>query len=344
MSIQKIILYFQGQLISCFANHPPNLMKLSKVYEGIQKPVNFQIKKDITIYWTIKDSEVILSFKFSRVFLIIMNTPHSSYLGFAEQDFYRVSNSYLVEHSNIMPGNAVIDLACGTGAVTELILEKVQDLQESIVLGVDMSKDAIKESMERLSNWKNVNLKFVQSKVEQLSEIVKIQADKIIFCNGIHMIQDKHSLIQQSKGILKDEGVFAFNTAFFKGAVPQETEHFYRKWMMKSLRSLRAEYGIYPKTEKEKVESRIQLTPEEYETLLENNGFTVNEKVLLPTPMTLDGFLTISEYEEFVDGAMPGVPLEKGRKALKTGARLSFEELNLTSVSRNWLTIVASKK
>ena len=283
------------------------------------------------------------SAEYSQGYINTMETSHSSYAEFADQDFYKVSNSYLVEHCNIVPGNAVIDLACGTGAVTELILEKVQDIQESIVLGIDMSKDAIKESMDRLSNWKNVNLKFIQSKVEHLSEIVKIQADKIIFCNGIHMIQDKDSLIQQSKNLLNDKGIFAFNTAFFQGAVPQETESFYRRWMMKSLRTLKSEYGLSPKSDKDKVESRKQLTPEEYTSLLEDNGFTVNEKILLPTPMTLNGFLTISEYEEFIDGAMPGVPIEKGKNSLKNGARIAFDELNLRSVPRNWLTIIASK-
>ena len=117
------------------------------------------------------------SAEYSQGYINTMETSHSSYAEFADQDFYKVSNSYLIEHCNIVPGNAVIDLACGTGAVTELILEKVQDIQESIVLGIDMSKDAIKESMDRLSNWKNVNLKFIQSKVEHLSGIVKIQAD-----------------------------------------------------------------------------------------------------------------------------------------------------------------------
>ena len=249
------------------------------------------------------------SAEYSQGYINTMETSHSSYSEFADQDFYKVSNSYLVEHCNIVPGNAVIDLACGTGAVTELILEKVQDIQESIVLGIDMSKDAIKESMDRLSNWKNVNLKFIQSKVEHLSEIVKI----------------------------------LINTAFFQGAVPQETESFYRRWMMKSLRTLKSEYGLSPKSDKDKVESRKQLTPEEYTSLLEDNGFTVNEKILLPTPMTLNGFLTISEYEEFIDGAMPGVPIEKGKNSLKNGARIAFDELNLRSVPRNWLTIIASK-
>lgn len=283
------------------------------------------------------------SAEYSQGYINTMETSHSSYSEFADQDFYKVSNSYLVEHCNIVPGNTVIDLACGTGAVTELILEKVQDIQESIVLGIDMSKDAIKESIDRLSNWKNVNLKFIQSKVEHLSEIVKIQADKIIFCNGIHMIQDKDSLIQQSKNLLNDKGIFAFNTAFFQGAVPQETETFYRRWMMKSFRTLKSEYGLSPKSDKDKVESRKQLSPEEYTSLLEDNGFTVNEKILLPTPMTLNGFLTISEYEEFIDGAMPGVPIEEGKNSLKTGARIAFDELNLSSVPRNWLTIIASK-
>jgi hypothetical protein len=91
------------------------------------------------------------------------------------------------------------------------------------------------------------------------------------------------------------------------------------------------------------VAARVQLTVEEYEELLEKSGFTIKRKDLCPAPMDLEGFLAISQYEAFIEGAMPGVPLELGSESLQNGARQAFEELQLKDVPRNWLTVVATK-
>ena len=99
---------------------------------------------------------------------------------------------------------------------------------------------------------------------------------------------------------------------------------------------------MFPKHEK--VAARLQLTADEYEALLLRNGFSVARTHLCPAPMDLAGFLAISQYEAFIEGAMPGVPLEYGSEALQTGARQAFEELGLENVPRNWLTVIATRK
>ena len=268
-----------------------------------------------------------------------MNAGEFSYKEFAEQDFYQPVNTYLIEQAGIQPGQRVVDLACGTGAVTRLILERLRGARESLVIGIDMSSTALREAMNQLGNVRDVALQFIQSRVEQLSENVRERVDSVIFCNGIHMIPDKPALLSQVSASLKPGGVFAFNTSFFQGAVPQETEQFYRRWMFRSIRVLRSRHGLMPKNDK--VESRRQLTPEQYAELLAQHDFRVSRQILLPTPMSLRGFLAISEYEEFIDGAMPGVPLDAGREALQEGARQAFGDLGLESVPRNWLTVVA---
>ena len=60
--------------------------------------------------------------------------------------------------------------------------------------------------------------------------------------------------------------------------------------------------------------------------------------------MDLNGFLAISQYEAFIEGAMPGVPLALGCESLQNGARQAFEELQLKDVPRNWLSVVATKR
>ncbi len=140
---------------------------------------------------------------------------------------------------------------------------------------------------------------------------------------------------------LREGGTFSFNTSFFQGAEPPESEAFYRRWMMKALRVLRSEYGLAPR--RTKVEARRRLSEEEYVGLLEAQGFQVRAREVVKVEMPLKGFEDISEYSLWIEGVLPGVPLEAGSEALKHGAREAFRELGIESSPRNWLLVVASK-
>ena len=68
--------------------------------------------------------------------------------------------------------------------------------------------------------------------------------------------------------------VFAFNTSFYEGGHAPETEQWYRRWMFRSIRILRSEYGLSP-VKAEKVEARQHLTPEQYTQILKEGGFQI---------------------------------------------------------------------
>ena len=271
-----------------------------------------------------------------------MEESRFSYAPFASQGFYQVVNRQLVDMVDFHPGQKIVDLACGTGAVTRLIADRIKGARDSVVIAIDMSASAIREAMAQLGSARDVALEFIHSRAEHLSTIVNFRVDGVVFCNGIHMVPDKQKLVEEVAATLRPGGTFAFNTTFFQGSVPAESEQFYRRWMSKSLRSLKSKHNMFPKHEK--VAARLQLTAEEYEALLLRNGFSVARTHLCPAPMDLAGFLAISQYEAFIEGAMPGVPLEYGSEALQTGARQAFEELGLETVPRNWLTVIATRQ
>jgi len=59
-------------------------------------------------------------------------------------------------------------------------------------------------------------------------------------------VPDKASLLAQLRQKLRPGGVLAINTSFFDGSHPPQTGEFYRRWMMRSLRILKREYGMMP--------------------------------------------------------------------------------------------------
>ena len=172
--------------------------------------------------------------------------------------------------------------------------------------------------------------------------INKNSADTIFFCNAIHYVPDKDALLAEISKSIKPGGKFVFNTSFFEGSHPPESLVFYRKWMFKAARALRRDYGLSP-VRSEKVESRKHLTPDQYRSLLESNGFLVAKQEIDLVMVPIDGWLDISEFEDFISGTMPGVPLDKASAALKRGVWQTFEELKIEYVPRNWLEVVAVK-
>lgn len=265
-----------------------------------------------------------------------------SFIAFSNTPFYQAVNTNLVEMSQIKPGQRVVDLACGTGGVTKIILEKLRDARESLVIGVDMSAIALKQARVEVVNAKAAMVQFIQGRAEQLSQIVRDSVDAVVFCNAIHMVNDKARLAGEVFNTLGSGGVFAFNTSFFEGGHPPETEQWYRRWLFRSLRILRSDYGLSP-VKAERVESRLHLTPEQYTQLLEGQGFRIKEQRINTVDVPLEGWVNISQFEDWIRGVMPGVPLQEASESLTRGAAQVFEEMKVSFIPRNWLEIVASR-
>lgn len=262
-----------------------------------------------------------------------------SFLRFARQPFYSAVNKHLVEISDFKQGGAILDLACGTGAVTKQILEKIQGMKDNLVIAMDASSDALIQARRELAQVKGNVVKFVQGQAEQISQSFKERVDAVVFCNAIHMLDDKSRALHEIHEVLNPGGILAFNSTFFDGSQPPETETFYRRWMIRAIRHLKKNHGLMPS--REKVASRRQLTPEEYEELLSREGFVIQRRELEPVQVTLEGWLGISEFSDFIQGALPGVPLDAASEALQEAVTQVFGELELETVPRLWLHMIA---
>ena len=87
----------------------------------------------------------------------------------------------------------------------------------------------------------------------------------------------------------------------------------------------------------------LTITPENYEELLLNNGFKVKEKNIENVHVPLDGWYEISSFKDWIEGVLPGIPLDIGKKVLQETVESLFKELNIKTLDRKWLSIVASK-
>ena len=264
-----------------------------------------------------------------------------SFKAFSQHDFYRQVNKWLVDRAGLEPGWTVVDAGCGCGAVTELIAERVRGGRDAVVTGLDVSAAALREAQEKLAGVRDVAVEFIQARAEEMSQALRRVVDAVVFCNGIHYVEDKGGLLAEVYRTLPAGGVFAFNTTFFQGAHLEETDRFYRRWMMKALRMLRAQYDLRP--ERGKVEARHQLTPDQYGRLLDVEGFEIRVQELVPVSVSEQGWIDISRYADFIAGVLPGISIETASEVLCETVRDTLAELRVRSVPRNWLSVVAAR-
>jgi ubiquinone/menaquinone biosynthesis C-methylase UbiE len=260
-----------------------------------------------------------------------------SFAKFAAHPFFREVNAWLVARAGIRPGADVVDLGCGPGAVTELILQNMGRPPLGRVFAVDPSGSALVQAAQRLQS---AVVRFIQGTAERVGSLVP-PVDTVVFANAIHLVQDKAQVIAGISSVLRPGGILAFNTTFFDGAYPADTYRFYKIWVLRAMRWLQERGHVVARGVK--ATARQWLSPDDYGRLLHASGFGATEMEFQEKRLPVEAWEDISEFSMFIEGALPGVPLEVGMEALKVGVRQAFDELKLQAVPRIWLQVVARR-
>lgn len=234
----------------------------------------------------------------------------------------------------------IVELASGTGAITEQILDALADHDRPArVIGVEPSRDAIHVAERRLAERP---VAFVQGDADDLSRAIGT-ADAVFFCNAIHLVPDKDAAVANIANVLAPDGFFATNSSFYTGAYAAGTERFYHLWTRRALGWLREHHPDVRPSHHGKTMAMQWLSPADYVAVLERQGMEIalmeEQQVLMP----LRAWQDIGRYSLFIEGALPGVPIPIGADALEVGAARAFEELGLDSVPRNWLQLVGRR-
>src|SRR5256885_2905614 len=258
-----------------------------------------------------------------------------SFEAFTRHPFFTEVNRWIVERV-VCPGRRkIVDLGCGPGAVTKLILERLGDGRNAEVIGIGPSPSAL--SKARAAIHSKV-VQFMEGSAEWVSRIVS-SADAVVFLNAIHLVPDKAQVIAEIRKALKTDGVFAFNTTFFNGAYVEGTGAFWRRWVVRAVQVLR-ERGIEVKHSDHAV-ARQFLTPEEYSDLCVQAGVARPSVDLVRIEMPPESMRDIGRFSLFIEGALAGVPLAEGSPAPATGHEPGMDETGVCGVPRNWLECVA---
>lgn len=276
-------------------------------------------------------------------------TNKFSFEPFAAHSFYTAINRSLVRqalaHFADRPATkslTIVDMACGTGAVTRLIAEEMsRQGRQAHLIGVDPSAEALRRAQRGMQEIE-AEAEFIQGEADDLPKIVR-NADAAFFCNAIHLVPDKLAAFQQVARILAPGGIFACNSAFYEGTYVPGTERFYRLWTRRAVGWLRKEHPEVKLSRDAKAVAMQWIAPEEYIDQLKQGGFSHVQTAQEVVVISLDGWRDLGRYWLFIEGALPGAPLACGADALSVAVYEAGQELGMTEVLRTWLQIVATK-
>lgn len=277
-------------------------------------------------------------------------TNQFTFEAFAAHPFYTEINRSLVRDAlaNLAtrPANAtltIVDMACGTGAVTRLIAQEMQSQRRQVrIIGVDPSAEALRRAQNGMEQI-GAKAEFIQGEASDLPRIVQ-NADAAFFCNAIHLLPDKLAAFRLMASILAPDGLFACNSGFYDGTYVEGTERFYRLWTSRAVRWLRKEHPEVRLSREAKAMARQWLNADEYVYQLQQAGFAhvqaQQEIGLIP----IDAWRDLGRYWLFIEGALPGVPLAFGAAALEAAVYQAAGEIGITETPRNWLQLIARKQ
>ena len=124
------------------------------------------------------------------------------------------STKKLVELVNINKGDTVLDVACGTGVVTNEIQKKIG--KSGYVVGVDTSSTAIK--IAKKWNGKKSNVDFVNTDAEKFNFSKKFD---VVTCQyGLFFFPNAQKALKNMKNSLKKSGNIGISVHGSKDSVP----------------------------------------------------------------------------------------------------------------------------
>ena len=124
------------------------------------------------------------------------------------------STKKLVELVNINKGDAVLDVACGTGVVTNEIQKKIG--KSGYVVGVDTSSTAIK--IAKKWNGKKSNVDFVNTDAEKFNFSKKFD---VVTCQyALFFFPNAQKALKNMKNSLKESGNIGISVHGRKDSVP----------------------------------------------------------------------------------------------------------------------------
>lgn len=292
---------------------------------------------------------------------IEVNTTYEPY---ANEPEYIETNKALIDQIDLSGVSHVADLACGTGLLSGLLLDREPKLA---ICGIDLDAEQIgiarRHFAEKgrlagsLEDWRTDGAGRAHFQAGSADELPLRdgEVDLVTMGNAIHLMPDKDKFLREVARVLRPGGRFIFNSVFFVGTYPAGSETLYNEWLKQSVivldemnkaRIAKGEPPI-PRVRKTKAGGRAfakgWLSGEGWGEKLQAAGFAVDYTGVREMLISRRGLQLVGAYGGLAEVLMSGYPVDIASACLMQGADRAFDLMGVESVPRNWLEVKARR-
>ena len=290
---------------------------------------------------------------------------NTTYEPFSREPEYIEANRGLVQRQSLDGVRHILDLACGTGTISALLLEAAP---QAHLNGIDYDPVQIElatkefealgyevrhgfELTEDVINGKPV-LVFAVGSADELP-FPDETFDCVTIGNAIHVMPDKAKFFKAVNRVLKKGGLFGFNSAFYAGSYPEGTERHTYEWLKE------ATYYIETKNARLKAEGKPIIkrkhgttrgafqnrwqSPQEWRDLLAKYGLDAHDVYERRVMLDERCLAAVGAYGGLAEVVMSGYPVEQASEALQATAGIALQRTGVDLLPRNWLEVWATK-
>jgi ubiquinone/menaquinone biosynthesis C-methylase UbiE len=291
---------------------------------------------------------------------IQVNTTYEPY---SQEPEYINTNRALIQAIDLTGVTRVADLACGTGLLSELLIERRPDIR---ICGVDLSEEQIGiaqrhfrengllvEDLAALRAAERPGAVYFHHGSADALPLDDGEVELVVIGNAIHLMPDKPKFLREVHRVLAPGGLFVFNSVFFSGTYPPGSEAVYAEWMKQAVMVLEElnqtrEISGLPRIARvrgrgDRAFSKGWLSQQGWSDLLETAGFNVSSAGRRNVPISRRGLALVGAYGGLAEVLMSGYPVEIASHCLQQAAERALQALELDEVGRYWLEVMARK-
>jgi ubiquinone/menaquinone biosynthesis C-methylase UbiE len=298
----------------------------------------------------------------------VFQNVNTTYEPFSQEPEYLEANKGFVQRVALAGVDRFLDLACGTGTVSRMLLEEAP---HAFLNGVDLDPVQIDLAVEEFAQLgfdvrRGFDLVVDVVLGKPVVTLAVGSADELPFpdgtfgcvtiANAIHMMPDKPKFVREASRVLRPGGLFGFNSSFYAGTYPPGTERHGLLWLREATLFIdRLNEQLRAEGRGEEVIRRVRGTtraafqnrwysPDEWSSMLEAASLVVrdvHERVVMMDERCL---AAVGAYGGLAEVLMSGYPVDAASMALQATAGAGLKALDIEAVPRNWLEIWAVKQ
>jgi ubiquinone/menaquinone biosynthesis C-methylase UbiE len=291
---------------------------------------------------------------------------NTTYEPFSLEPTYVQANRGFIGRQPLSHVERFLDLACGTGTISELLLEASPSAH---LCGVDYDPKQIELSTARFRQQgyevrhgyditddvvagKPV-LTFAVGSADNLP-YPAASFDCVTIAHAIHLLSDKAKLLNAIVRVLKHGGAFGFNSAYFAGCNPPATDRIYFDWLrlatdyIRALSAQRVAAGELPITRVRGTVHRAATnrweSPAEWRENLAAAGLVVHDMHERLVELDARCLALVGAYGGMAEVLLSGFPVEVASEALQATAQAALAASGAKTAPRYYLEVWATKQ